>query len=85
MTSHKTSWGSKNAEDMFTIATRLAGFDPKELMAEICKRTRGRDSMRVNVNTVTEAMQTICDRDSEYVARRKQEIETAHRALGIIK
>jgi len=79
-----TTWGSKNAEDMFTIATRLAGFDKMELMAEIIKRQRGRESMRVNEPTVLEAMQTICDRDEEYTARRTQEILEGNEKLALL-
>ena len=53
-------WGSKNAEDMFTIATRLAGFDASELMLEIHRRsTHGR---KVNESTVCNAMQTLKDK-----------------------
>jgi len=54
-------WGSRNAEDMFKIATRLAGFDAKELMLEIHRRQRGRDA-KVNEATVLAAMQTVKDR-----------------------
>jgi hypothetical protein len=56
------TWGSQNAEDLFRIATRLAGFDPKELMFEIHRRVMKRNPIRVNVNTVLEAMQTVYDR-----------------------
>ena len=53
-----TSWGSKNAEDMFQIATKLANFDGIELMKEIILRQKRRDA-KVNVTTVLEAMDTI--------------------------
>ena len=57
-----TTWGSRNAEDMFRIATRIAGFDAKELMLEIHNRTKHSKAKKVNENTVCEAMQTIADR-----------------------
>ena len=57
----QAGWGSKNAEDLFKIATNLAGFDRKELMLEIHRRQRGRDAT-VNEATVLAAMQTIYDR-----------------------
>ena len=55
-----TTWGSRNAEGMFRIATRLAGFDAKELMLEIHRRST--NGHKVNENTVTQAMQTLSDR-----------------------
>lgn len=58
----KTSgWGSANAEDLFKVATRLAGFDARELMLEIHRRLRGRDAL-VNERTVLAAMHTISQR-----------------------
>ena len=57
----QAGWGSKIAEDLFKIATNLAGFDRKELMLEIHRRQRGRDAT-VNEATVLAAMQTIYDR-----------------------
>ncbi len=56
-------WGSANAEDMFKIATRLAGFDSKELMFEICRQQGARDA-RVNERTVLAAMHTISQREA---------------------
>ena len=54
-------WGSRNAEDMFKIATRLAGFNGPELMLEITRR-QGRRNAMVNEATVLGAMQTISKR-----------------------
>lgn len=53
-------WGSKNAEDLFIIATRIAGFDSGELMIEIHRRSP--KSNKVNERTVLAAMQTVYDR-----------------------
>lgn len=66
-----TGWGSKNAEAMFNVATRLAGFDAKELMLEITRRQRDR-SCKVYEPTVLEAMQAIANRDPAYVAHREE-------------
>ena len=60
MTKQSKGWGSRNAEDMFTIATRFAGFDGIELMREINRRSPS--GRKVNENTVCEAMQTLKDR-----------------------
>lgn len=60
-----TSWGSHNAEGMFNIATRLAGFDPRELMIEINRRSK---SDKVNERTVLNAMQAIVDHEPDYNA-----------------
>jgi hypothetical protein len=54
-------WGSREAEDLFKIATRLAGFDARALMLEITRRQRGRDS-KANAATVLAAMQTLSDK-----------------------
>lgn len=62
----ETTWGSRNAEDMFQIATKLAGFDPIELMKEIVRRTKGRKTFRVNEPTVLNAMDTIYWRHQEH-------------------
>jgi len=62
----ETTWGSRNAEDMFQIATKLAGFDPIELMKEIVRRTKGRKTFRVNEPTVLNAMDAIYWRHSEH-------------------
>ena len=56
-----TTWGSKNAEGLFNIATRIAGFDGKELMLEIHKTQRDK-TRNVNEATVLRAMQTVSDR-----------------------
>ena len=56
-----TTWGSKWAEDLYHVATRLAGFDANELMIEIHRRQRDH-SRTVNAATVLAAMQTIKDR-----------------------
>lgn len=56
-----TTWGSKNAEDLFKIATRLAGFDAKKLMLEIHRRQRDK-SRTVNETTVERAMQALSER-----------------------
>lgn len=56
-----TTWGSKNAEAMYAIATILAGFDPKELMLEIHRRQRDK-TRQINERTVLQAMQTVFDR-----------------------
>ena len=61
-----TTWGSRDAEEMFNLATRLAGFDPKELMLEIHRLSGRRDTTRVNVRTVLRAIQNLADRDPEY-------------------
>lgn len=61
-----TTWGSKSAESLYRIATRLAGFDAKELMLAIHRRQRGK-SRTVNVVTVENAMQELTDKwDSEH-------------------
>ena len=60
----ETTWGSKNAEDMYAIATRLAGFDPGELMVEIHRRSDPY-ATRVNEPTVLKAMQAVQDRYPE--------------------
>ena len=56
-----TSWGSKSAESMFKIATRLAGFDAKALMLEIHRSQRDK-TRKVNETTVLNAMQRLTDR-----------------------
>jgi hypothetical protein len=56
----ETSWGSKNAEGMYQIATRIAGFDPIKLMLEITRR-QGRNLRKVNESTVLAAMQALED------------------------
>lgn len=56
--SQPTTWGSRNAEDMFRIAVVLAGFDPRELMLEIHRRQNGRNA-KVNEATVLAAMDTL--------------------------
>lgn len=53
----ETTWGSRAAESMFRVAVLLAGFDAGELMAEICRRSRG--ERRVNEQTVLNAMETV--------------------------
>ena len=53
---NETTWGSKNAEDMYRIAVKLAGFDAKELMVGINQRSK---SGKVNLATVLAAMQKI--------------------------
>lgn len=58
----RTTWGSVNAEDMFQIATRMAGFDPMELMKEIHRRTMHSKALKVNEHSVLEAMQTVFER-----------------------
>jgi len=69
-----TTWGSKNAEDLYNVATRLAGFDPFELMREITKlSTRG--ASRVNESTVANAMQAIEDRYEALPEEEKAKIE----------
>jgi len=40
----------------------LAGFDARELMIEIVRRTRRSKAEKVNEGTVLQAMQTVCDR-----------------------
>ena len=55
-----TTWGSKNAEDMFRIATRLANFDARLLMLEICRRSP--HGAQVKESTVLQAMQTLRDK-----------------------
>ena len=57
----ETTWGSRNAEGMFRIATLLAGFDASELMIEIHRRQKGRKG-NVNESTVCSAMQVLADR-----------------------
>lgn len=54
-----TTWGSVNAEDMFQIATKMAGFDPIELMKEIHRRTMRSSAFKVNESTVLNAMGTL--------------------------
>lgn len=55
---HSVTWGSKPAEDTFTLATRLAGFDRHELMLEIT-RLQGRRLTKVNETTVIRAIQSL--------------------------
>ena len=55
-----TTWGSKNAEDMYRIAVKLANFDPKELMIEIHRLSPRGD--KVKESTVLKAMQIVFDR-----------------------
>ena len=55
----RTTWGSANAEDMFQIATKIAGFDRIELMKEIVWRTRHSKAQKVNERTVLAAMETV--------------------------
>ena len=76
----ETTWGSRNAEGMFEIATRFAGFDAKELMAQIIYRTRNSSALKVNERTVTEAMQTIQDR---WDAKHKAEGCTINEETGV--
>ncbi len=76
-----TTWGSRNAEDMFRIATRLAGFNGGQLMVEINRRQRGRDS-KVNEATVLAAMQTLEDR-APRDGQREQERVDARARLGV--
>jgi len=56
-----TSWGSVNAEDLFTIAVRFANFDSFELMKEIHRIQRDK-SRNVNERTVSQAMKNLKDR-----------------------
>lgn len=68
---NSTTWGSRNAEDMFKIATRLAGFDAKALMLEIHRSQRDK-TRKVNEATVLQAMQTLTDRfDAEAASKSK--------------
>lgn len=55
-----TTWGSRNAEDLFKIATRIAGFDSKKLMLAIHRRQRNKRK-QVNMATVEAAMQELKD------------------------
>ncbi len=55
-----TTWGSKNAEDMFTVATKLANFNAKELMVEIHRKSPCGN--KVKVSTVEDAMHIIAER-----------------------
>ena len=50
----QTTWGSKNAEDLFSIATRIAGFEAIALMKEISKLSK--ISAKVKESTVSQAM-----------------------------
>lgn len=54
-------WGSAAAEDMFRVATMLAGFDARELMLEIHRRTAHSRAEKVNEPTVLAAMQTLIE------------------------
>jgi hypothetical protein len=56
-----TTWGSKNAEDLFTLVTRIAGFDPKALMLEIHRLQRDK-TRQVNERTVLNAVQALSNR-----------------------
>ena len=58
---NNTTWGSANAEDMYRIATRLAGFDAVELMLEIGQQQRdpGRST---SLPTVLRAMGVVSRR-----------------------
>lgn len=59
--SGRAGWGSVNAEDLYQIATRIAGFDRAELMLEISRRKGRRDGL-VNETTVLNAMKVVSDR-----------------------
>ena len=70
----ETTWGSKAAESMFQIATRLAGFEPGELMLEIHRLTHHRGTTRVNEPTVRKAMSIIYERwHGEEMRAKRQE------------
>ena len=58
-----TTWGSKNAEAIYDIATALGGFDPVELMLAICQVQKR--SSRVNEPTILQAMQNIIDNQDQ--------------------
>lgn len=76
-----TTWGSRPAEDMFKIATRLAGFDARELMLEIHARHDWRRSEKVNERTVLAAMDTLYKKAHDEsctcstCSRRRQEVK----------
>jgi len=53
-----TTWGSRNAEDMFRVAVLLANFDAADLMTRINKRSRDR---KTNERTVLACMQEMRD------------------------
>ena len=54
-------WMSENAQDMFTIAVNMAGFDAKELATLIIMRSMAHPDRKVNEATVTNAMQDLRD------------------------
>ncbi len=66
----QTTWGSKNAEDMFAIAVNMANFNPIELMKEIHKRSPL--GTKVKLSTVENAMQAIIDRYEDSKERRER-------------
>ena len=49
---------SRNARDMWMIGTRMAGFDPEELWAEITRR-KTKNAGRINEPTVLNAMSRV--------------------------
>ncbi len=65
-----TTWGSKNAEDLYRLATRMANFDAGELMTEIHRRTAKSKAEKVNERTVEAAMQTVFERHAEEATER---------------
>ena len=60
-TGGREGWGSKAAEDMYRIATSLAGFDRVELWKEMMRRQGKRDAL-VNERTVINSMQVLGER-----------------------
>lgn len=61
-----------NAGDLFKIATRIAGFDAKELMLEIARLQRHSKAVRANERTVLRAMQAVRDRYKELKGTSKE-------------
>ena len=49
------------ARGMWNVAVNLAGFDPDELWAEVCRRRRGRQG-RINERTIDNAMGVVAAR-----------------------
>lgn len=51
----QTTWGSKNAEDLYKIAVIFANFNPKELMLEIARLSPKGNTVYENI--VCQAME----------------------------
>ena len=55
-------WMTKNARDLYKIATRIAGFDEKQLSDAIVRKKGNRSGM-VNMATVEDSMEELVRQD----------------------